>query len=160
MQKNCLLLIVVFFASSCTANTQQSAISESEFIFQSNVIVKSITNTPYSALIRLTSIETVDLPDADKSDDFSEQQFIYNADVIETYRGEIKKTISYMMLVEKSEKADFSKVPFIITLCTSNEGFYWPGVGASFSADSRLITLAKKAAEQTDNKQTLFNDCE
>ena len=160
MQKSCLLLIVMFFTCACTANTQQSALSESEFIFQSNVIVKSITNTPYSALIRITSVETIDLPDADKSDDFSEQQFIYNADVIETYRGEIKKNISYMMQVEKGEEAGFSEVPFIITLCTSNESFYWPGVGASFSADSRLISLAKKAATQTDNKQTLFNDCE
>ncbi len=160
MKKNCLLLIAIIFASACSAHKQQNTISENEFIFQSGAIAESITNTPYSALIRITSVKVIDLPDADKSDDFAEQKLIYNADVIETYRGEETKNISYMMRVEKGEKPNFPKTPFIITLCKSKEGFYWPGVGANFSADNRLRALAKKTAKQTDDQQSYFSDCE
>lgn len=160
MQKIGLLFIVIIFASACAGYRQQNTVSENQFALQSEAIVESIVNTPYSALIRITSVTTIDLPDTDKSDDYAEQQFIFKANVIETYRGEAKKNISYMMRVERGEEANFPKYPVIITLCKSNEGFYWPGVGAMFSADSRLRNLAKEIAKQTDNKQIFFEDCE
>lgn len=160
MKKNGLLFIVIFFASACAAYTQQSSLPENEFSFQSEAIVQSIANTPYSALIRLISVEVIDLPDPDESDGFAEQKFIYTADVLETYRGEKTDRIFYIMRVEKGETPDFPGAPFIITLCKSKEGFYWPGVGASFSADNRLRALAKEAAKKADRQPRDFGDCE
>lgn len=160
MQKKKLLLILIFFFSACAGHTQQNPLSENQFALQSEAIVDSISNTPYSALIRITSLNKIDMPYTEKFDDYSEQKIICYADVIETYRGEIQKNISYVMYVEKGEEPNFPETAFIITLCKSNEGFYWPGVGAIFSADIRLRTLAKEISKQAENKQMIFEDCE
>ncbi len=160
MQKLNFLLVVICFASGCSLNRAQSSISQDEFSLQANIIAKSINNTPYSALVSIISKDIIELPDEDKFDDFSEQKIIYHVDVLETYRGKERKKISYVMLVENGEKTDFQKTLFIITLCDSKEGFYWPGVGASFSDDSKLKSLARAAAKQVDNKQVAFSDCE
>lgn len=160
MQKKHLLTILIFFFSACAGHTQQNTLSEDQFALQSEAIVDSIVNTPYSALIRITSLKKIDLPSIGKFDDYSEQKIICYADVIETYRGETQKNISYVMYVEKGEKPNFPETEFIITLCKSKEGFYWPGVGAIFSSDIRLRSLAKEISKQAENKQIIFEDCE
>lgn len=151
--------MVFFFASACTGYTQQS-VSADRFAMQSEALAASVVNTPYSALIQVSSVETIDLPDPDKTDDYSEQKFIYHAKVIETFRGEAKKRISYAIYVEKGEAPDYPETQFIISLCKSDEAYYWPGTGALFSADSRLIHLARKFAQTTDGQQQTFEDCE
>jgi len=160
MIKKCLVFIFIFFISACTGYTQQNAVSENQFSLQSEALVEAVANTPYSALIRITSVETIDLSATDKSDDYYDQKIICHADVVETYRGKAKKNIFFTMYTEKGEELDFPQTPFIITLCKSNEEFYWPGVGAVFSADTRLINLAKKIAKKADKTQLIFEDCE
>ncbi len=160
MTKKCLVFIFIFFTSACTGYTQQNAVSENQFSLQSEALVEAIANTPYSALIRITLVNPIDLPTTDNSDDYYDQKIIYHADVIETYRGNAKKNIAFTMYTEKGEELSFPQTPFIITLCQSNEEFYWPGVGAVFSADTRLRNIAKKIAKKADKTQLIFEDCE
>ena len=164
MTKYILFLLIIFLTSACEADTNnietEKQLTDSEFIQQSKYMQKALEHTPFSALIKITSVKTIDIPDDDPSDDYAEQKLIYKAKVIETYRGRVSGELSYDMYIEKGESAEFIDEPFIITLCQSKDGFYWPGVGASFSADKRLIELAKKQARQLDKKQTSFNGCD
>jgi len=164
MIKYTLLLFMIFLTSACEAgsnkNEAEKQLTDSEFLQQSKYMQKALEQTPFSALIKITSVKTIDMPDDDPSDDYAEQKLVYQAKVIETYRGRVSSELSYDMYIEKGESAEFIEEPFIITLCQSKDGFYWPGVGASFSADKRLIELAKKQARQLDKKQTSFNGCD
>ena len=164
MTKYILLLLMVFSASACEAGSNnietEIQLSEREFLQQSKNMQKSLEHTPFSALIKITSVETIDVPDDDPSDDYAEQKLIFQAKVIETYRGRKRSVLAYDMYVEKGESVESIEVPFIITLCQSKDGFYWPGVGASFSADKRLIELAKKQTRQLDKKQKAFSSCD
>lgn len=164
MIKYILLLIMIFLTSACEAGSNnieaENQLSDSEFLQQSKYFQKALEHTPFSALIKITSVKTIDIPDADPSDDYAEQKLVYQAKVIEVYRGRITSELSYDMYIEKGESAELIEGPFIITLCQSKVGFYWPGVGASFTADKRLIELAKKQASQLDKKQTSFSGCD
>jgi len=158
------LLCMVCLTSACEAgsnNTEaEQQLTDAEFLQQSEYFQKAFEATPFSALIKITSVKTIDIPDDDPTDDYAEQKLVYQAKVIETYRGKIAGELSYEMYIEKGEGAEYIKEPFIITLCQSKEGFYWPGVGASFSADKRLRDLAKQQARQLDKKQTTFSACD
>jgi len=164
MIKYTLLLFMVFLTSACEAGSGKSnhekQLTDSELLNQSKYMQKAIEQTPYSALVKITSVKTVDIPDDDPSDDYAEQKLVFQVTVIEAYRGSLSTKVSYDMYIEKGESAEFVKEPFIITLCQSKDGFYWPGVGASFTADKRLIELAKKHASHLDNKQTSFIECD
>lgn len=155
---------MIFLTSACEAGSDkieaEKQLTDSEFLQQSKYMQKAFEHTPFSALIKITSVKTIDIVDDDPSDDYAEQKLVYQAKVIETYRGRISSELTYDMYIEKGESAEFIEEPFIITLCQSKDGFYWPGVGASFSADKRLIELAKKQVSQLDKKQTSFSSCD
>jgi len=164
MTKYIPLLFMVFLTSACEAGSNKNEaakhLTDSEFLQQSKYMQKAFEQTPFSALIKIISVKTIDIPDDDPSDDYVEQKLVYQAKVIETYRGSVGSELSYDMYIEKGESAEFIEEPFIITLCQSKEGFYWPGVGASFSADKRLVDLAKKQVNKLDKKQTSFSGCD
>jgi len=164
MIKYILLLLMIFLTSACEANSDKSEtakqLTDSEFLQQAKYMHKAFEHTPFSALIKITSVKTIDIADDDPSDEYAEQKLVYQAKVIETYRGRVSSELTYDMYIEKGESAEFIDEPFIITLCESKDGFYWPGVGSIFSADKRLIELAKKQASQLDKKQTSFSGCD
>ena len=164
MIKTILLLFMIFLTPACEGDSKvfesEKKLTDSEFLQQSKYLQKAFEDTPYSALIKITSVKTIDIPDDDPSDDYAEQKLVYQAKVIETYRGKISSELSYDMYIEKGESAELQEAQFIITLCQSKDGFYWPGVGACFSADTRLIQLAKKQASQLDKKKTSFSGCD
>lgn len=152
--------VICLFCSCRVDGTAQISASERDLALQADAIEQSVLNTPYSALIRITSVDSIQLPDDDPSDDYSERKDVYHADVLETYRGESVKNITYLMYVEQGESAEFSRDPFIVALCRSDDGLYWPGVGASFAADEKLVEIARKAGGQADRGQVVFSDCE
>ena len=160
MLRKFLLLIVVFLAPACNGNPMNFDLTEKEYLLQSEFLKKAIVNTPYSALIKVTSVDTFDVPDSDKLDDYAEQKLTYHANVIEPYRGKMDKNITYVMYIEKGEEVEYPKEALIVTLCQSKDGLFWPGVGASFSSDGRLRELAKKYSQQLNKQQTSFDDCE
>jgi len=158
------LLYMIFLTSACEAGSNKSdaakQLTDSEFLQQAKYMLKAFKDTPYSALIKITSVKTIDIADIDPSDDYAEQKLVYQAKVIETYRGKVSGELSYVMYIEKGDSAEYTEEPFIITLCQSMDGFYWPGVGASFSADKRLIDQAKKQVSKLDKKQRSFSGCD
>jgi len=164
MTKYIPLLFMILLTSACEAGSNKSEaakqLTDSEFIQQSKYMQKAFEQTPFSALVKITSVQTIDIPDDDPSDDYAEQKLIYKAKVIETYRGRVSGELSYDMYIEKGESAEFIDEPFIITLCQSKDGFYWPGVGASFTADKRLIGLAKKQVSKLNKGQRSFSGCD
>ena len=172
MLKSVFTLIVFFLTSACNGNLvevelagraemrKKAELTEKDFILQSEALKKAIVKTPYSALIKVTSVDIFDMPDSDKSDDYAEQKLTYHAKVIESYRGKADRNITYVMYIEKGEDVGHPKEAFIITLCQSRNGLFWPGVGASFSSDYRLRELARKHSKQFSNQQSSFEDCE
>ncbi|MGL1097760.1 hypothetical protein ACSTD2_19855 [Vibrio vulnificus] len=50
--------------------------------------------------------------------------------------------------------------PVIITLCSDNDEYYWPGVGAQFSAAISFVQAAKNSASQVDKHQSHFAFCD
>lgn len=164
MIKTFFLLFIMFLATACEAepdsNGVDTKLTDAEIHQQLKYMQQTFKDTPYAALVKITSVKVIDLPDDDPNDDYAEQKLVYQANVIDTYRGAKRSQLSYEMIVEKGDSVEPNDEPFILTLCQSQDGFYWPGVGASFSADKRLIALAKKLISQLDNKQTSFMACD
>lgn len=164
MNKYTVILLLIFMTPACeggsTDQVDTEKLTAKKFQQQSNYLLQALKDTPYSALVKITSVKTIDLPDDDPEDDYAEQKLVYNADVIETYRGALSSKLSFNMYVEKGDSIGFDDEPFIITLCKSKDGFYWPGTGASFSADAKLLTLAKEQVSKLDKSQTTFNSCD
>jgi hypothetical protein len=159
-----LLLLPILLTSACEAgpsnNGSDTNLTDEEIHQQAEYMRQAFKETPYAALVEVTSVKTIDMPDDDPNDDYAEQKLVYQVNVIETFRGDKRSQLSYDMYIEKGDSVESSSEPFIITLCRSEDGFYWPGVGASFSADKRLIEIAKTQARQLDNRQEYFSGCE
>jgi hypothetical protein len=152
-----LIVIVLFF--SCTNFNRGKTLTEEKLLVQSDALKKALLNTPYAALIRVTSVEISDISNSDAQSEYFEQKVTLHAQVLESYRGSLNKSIAYVMYTEKGESINQSKTPFIITLCHAKGEFYWPGVGSSFTADIRLIERAKKQSLSLNKQQAIFNDC-
>jgi hypothetical protein len=155
---------MVFLTPACETGSNNGGsdtnLTDEEIHQQSKYMLQAIKETPYAALVKVISVKTIDMPDDDPTDDYAEQKLVYQVKVIETFRGEKRSQLSYDMYIEKGDSVESTSEPFIITLCQSEDGFYWPGVGASFSADKRLISIAKKQTRQLVNKQISFTGCD
>ncbi len=123
-------------------------------------LADAITETPYSALVQQMTVDVIALPDIDKNDDYAEEQHIYNAAVLETYRGPQLKNISYAVIVEKGKAAMLSKEPVILTLCEKEDIFFWPGVSSTFPASNQVKSIAKAVSKNVDAKQASFANCD
>jgi hypothetical protein len=163
MFKILLLLPIVFLMSACEAGSSYDGadanLTDAEIYQQSIHMQQAFKETPYAALVKVISVKTIDILDDDPADDYTEQKLVYEVNVIETYRGEKRSQLSYDMYIEKGDSVESSNELSIITLCQSKDGFYWPGVGAGFSANKRLIAVAKKISRQLDNKKISFAGC-
>lgn len=136
--------------------------SESVPEFQSemeNFLTYGIQNTPYAALIRNISSSVESLPDDDTSDDFALVRWSFTAEVLETYRGPSDKTIHYTVDAEKGEAPNFGDGPFIILLCESKDGYYWPGIGFNFPTGERQEKISRSLGKKVDKKQRTFVEC-
>jgi len=123
-------------------------------------LIYGIQNTPYAALIRNTSSNVEPLPDADASDDYALERWSFTAEVLETYRGAQVKNIHYTVEAEKGESPNFGGEPFIILLCESKDGYYWPGVGFNFPAGERQEKIARSSEQKADKEQKVFIECD
>jgi len=151
--KKWLFIPIRIMLVACQTSTVKSANAElvdSQKQFLSEAVLK----TPYSAVVKHTRVEVVELPE----DKFSRKHIFY-ADVIETIRGQELQSISYTMLVERGEDAILDTEPVIITLC-KGDGYYWPGTGAQFSANKSLLKVANQNVKTVDSNQVYFSDCD
>jgi len=139
-----LLLIQSCYASNnSTPEKPQSEISP---LIQE--LKKAISSTPYSALVTHTSVDIIPVPDPNPEDDYEEEKQIYHAKVLETYRGQKWKNISYTMIVEKGETAIINKSPAVITLCKSNN-----------SATEEVTRASRLTGQNTQQNQQSFPYC-
>ena len=113
----------------------------------------AISDTPYSALIQYTGIEVIRPSDEDL------EKHIYYARVIETYRGQEFKDISFSLICEKGEGLVNDDKPVVVTLCIGNEGFYWPGPGSEFPGTDEMTRLARKISRHVKSEPPLFSAC-
>jgi len=142
------------------SETPGSDAAQAQVDLEGEALARAILATPYSALVQIESAESIEVPDEDPQDDYSEVKQLYRARVLENYRGEPASQITYVMFVEEGEELDGTSEPFILTLCSSEDGLYWPGVGASFSGTDRLRERARELARASDPEQTSFDDCD
>ncbi|MCP4490326.1 MAG: hypothetical protein GY820_23845 [Gammaproteobacteria bacterium] len=128
------LVVITLLSLSHLACASQSN-PQFEFLEQ------SILGTPFSAVVSHTDVVKV----ASNSNDVDE--YLLHADVIELISGKPQRQISYRMYVEHGEDVILNKSPAIISLCKDKNDYYWPGVGAEFSASEALINVARQAAK-------------
>lgn len=123
-------------------------------------LIYGVTNTPYAALVRNIRSTVEPLPDTDTSDDYALERWSFTAEVLETFRGVAAETILYTVDAEKGESPNFGDAPFIVLLCRSADGFYWPGVGFNFPAGEREKTIAQSAGRKAVKAQKAFAECD
>ena len=117
-------------------------------------------DTPYCALIQHTGVDIIPVQDPFPDDGDVEEKHVYRAKVLEAYRGQKLKNISYTLVCEKGEEANISKQPFIITLCVDKEGFFWPGTGSDFEATQEIIKTARRISQKLKSVKQSFPYCE
>lgn len=132
-----------------------SRLSQEQLAGQRAFLSEAIVATPYSAVVKHTRVEVIDMADGE----FSSKHIFY-ADVIETIRGEERSNVHYTMFVEHDEEVILDNAPVILTLCIDDGEYYWPGVGAQFHVNQPLIQLAKSSALRTDTSQSHFEHCD
>lgn len=106
---------------------------------------ESILNTPFTAV--LSRKQVVKLPSNPDEWDI----YLISADVLEPISGKTKQKINYKVYVEVGEEVILDSEPVIISLCGNDDDYYWPGVGAKFSASAELLELAHQVAEEKSN---------
>lgn len=151
-------LLLVQACNDIQANAPDKGQQEKYDVFQhfKNVM----KDTPYCALIQHTGVDIVSVPDPFPDDGDVEEKHIYHAKVIETYRGQTLKNISYTLVSEKGEGTTIIKKPFIITLCVDKEGFFWPGTGSDFEATQEIIKTARRISQELKSVKQSFPYCE
>ncbi|MFN7154202.1 MAG: hypothetical protein ACK4OE_10960 [Acidovorax sp.] len=119
-------------------------------------LIKSIAETPYSALVVQTRVSIRPVVEKKRSGDEPEvvkdEIHTYHARVLETFRGKSLTHIRYEMVVEAGEGAALSSTPQILTLCAGPAGFYWPGTGASFPGTKDFVVIARRAGREVSSR--------
>ncbi len=101
---------------------------------------------------------TKQIYDTHSDDDLIEVIHTVNADVLETFIGSTIDNIEFKMITEADESIDFDK-EIIISLCESNNEFFWAGAGSIFPANSLFIKKAMKI-KNTQSTDILPSFCE
>ena len=146
-------VLILLVVQSCTTD----GVSKEELnspLFQG--LKSSIENTPYSARIQQTSIKPLK---SDGKNDNDVDEYIVDANVLETYRGKNLERVRYSVFVEKGELMTISKEAMIVSLCIDKNNYYWPGVGSSFPADKPVDQSAKRISQALNSTQSTFSYC-
>ncbi len=151
-----LLLLQLCYASN--DNAAEKPQTEISPLIQG--VKNAISSTPYAALIIHTRVDIIPVPDVNPDDDYAEEKQIYHATVLETYRGQKRKNISYTMTVEKGEAAIINRSPVVVTLCKSNDAFFWPGTGSRFSGTEEVTRTSRLTGQSIELNQQSFPYCE
>lgn len=153
------LLCCSFFATSCGFSDANNSPETAALSSMQQALTSAIQQTPYAALIQNTDAQLEPLPDEDPSDDYAPQRWSITARVLQTYRGPHNDTIRYIVETETGEESGLGNEPFIIVLCQSADGYYWPGLGYNFPGGESEKRLAQEVAQQIDAKQKEFAEC-
>ncbi|MGH1486067.1 MAG: hypothetical protein ACRBCI_07580 [Cellvibrionaceae bacterium] len=148
--------VILLVLQSCTTDNAGKKETVSPLI---QGLTSSIDNTPYSARIQQNSIKRL-VPNSDKNKKEGVEEYIIDASVLETYRGQKTDTVRYSVFVEKGESMSISEKALVVSLCIENGRYYWPGVGASFPVSDTVQMAAKKLAKTVNVSQQSFRDCE
>lgn len=106
----------------------------------------AIRNSSYAALVQQTEVKRVALPDDTPGDGYMEERLVYQARVLQTFRGPSLSDITYTVDVAAGDEAPLSEQPIILALCNSETGFHSPGAGSQFPATAELVMLAESAS--------------
>ncbi|GGQ19482.1 hypothetical protein [Shewanella litoralis] len=130
-----------------------SAIAQSVVSSELNGFIQAIENVHYLAKIKVTKVEVT------VQDDGLEKQ-VYFADVLDTYKGESHKNITYEMLVEQGEDVVFNSTPVYVALCIDSTGnYYWPGTGSEFKLSTAIDLWLAENKEKLINMDTVEGWC-
>lgn len=154
----------IFFASMVSAGGDASVDGGNAKVKLSlntmqSFMLESLAGSPYFALVEHTSYDIVELDGHSNSASF-EQKVIYHANPIRVFRGVDSEKISYFAIVEKGEHVAISPEPKLISLCHSDEGYYWPGVGSSFPSTKENIELITEAVSDLPKVQKVYSMCD
>ena len=146
---------LLFQACSVKHVATQDRLQQQSEALMLEAIEDFISSTPYCALIQHTSVDV----SPDPNDPHSEIN-IYHAKVLETFRGQQFRNISYILISDKGSDPTLVKQPVIITLCSVKDGFFWPGTGSMFEATEEVIKKARRIGQKLKFVKQPFPDCE
>jgi len=155
----CLYYVPIIFMAACLAEapeTKEPDITVPVAIGpQADALSRFIQNTPYAALVVDTNITAFG-----QADEFGDVTYLYEANVIDTYRGAKLKKLQYQKVMEGGDPPEVTSTPYIVTLCKNDSGYNWHGLGASMDAQPGLKALAQNVGAAADKSQTDFNICD
>lgn len=126
-------------------------------------LMEAVAETPFSALVVHSSVTIQPEPKKKRSRGelpvVTEERHIYQARVLEVFRGKPTTSVRYEMVVESGETSGLSSKPQIVTLCSGPRGLYWPGPGAIFSATQEAVAVARVAGRQAASPEK-FPQCD
>lgn len=170
-----LIFGLLLFQSCNVKHTDISDESQQETFDMMKGLEFAIREAPYCALIQYTGVDVVPFPDDEPEDPnqyippgveiaTKDEMQIYHARVLETFRGQHLKKISYMLICEEgeyaSEHASIIGKTSVITLCIDSEGFWYPGTGSEFPATEEVIKTARRIGQKVKSVKKSFPYCE
>jgi hypothetical protein len=113
----------------------------------------ALRETPFSAVVQHLGVDVVPVGS-------DEVKFVYLVRVIEHIRGPKLEKLFYYAIAEKGEDPGLTKEPVILTLCTDQDGYYWPGTGAEFARTESARALVDKLRPELSTDQKVFEQCD
>lgn len=112
-----------------------------------------LLGAPYAAVMQHTAVE---VSSADENTD----KHVRHANILQTIRGPVLKTIDYVMYTEKGEKTESDTEAQLVALCTSEGEYQWPGTGSLFPWTDATKGAVRKIQKSLPKQQTSFSWCE
>ena len=112
----------------------------------------SIKNTPITALIEITSVQS--------SIETNEVSSLISAKLIKSIRGKLPSNFEYTQITEIGDEPKVSKIKKLLSLCEENGRFYSAGNGTIFTNSNKLISHAYTFVKSLPKKQEVYKYCE
>lgn len=137
--------MLAFSCLNRTSNTKGSVTNQIEIDEQSTYQLEGLEtymrSTHFTGLLTNIKITPQKLPDTAPDDSLIETVHIVNADILQSFIGSPSGKIEFKIITEEDELIQFEK-ELIISLCESNNEFFWAGSGSVFPATSLFIQKA------------------
>lgn len=123
-----------------------------------NLVYENIRTTAVTVLARITAGKVWNHPEHPRD---LYVNHIYQAEVLEVFRGKVADKITYSLMAERSFPLRMPTYPIVLSLCGDGlKGYYVPDNGYEFPAAPKVLLEARIAAKQKSTLAHPTTACE
>lgn len=167
MKKNLIYLIVIIILTSCTCdtswevNTNPVTQAPPEHVMPLELFKANIAETSYTALVYIERARVLQKPLWPFSKAAGYVNHEYEAKVIETFRGDAHKKITYTVMADADIDPYLSPYLMVVSLCGFGKtGYYVPDNGYVSPAFDELIDYGRNFKKYKRNDGKTGSICE